>query len=122
MRCALNTGDTIFATRIVELRVRALGVGKRRVRLVGSTSRRYRSDYRRCLEDVLELEPQLPDEVGLGKRCENSRGSLALFVTDRGVANTKHATQHTVRTRVMFRGVTNGSDSNCGPQVFDAVR
>jgi transposase len=119
---AIEAGDTVFATRMKAVLLRAFAIHTRRDTLAASTLYQYRSDLGRRVRRSLALQPVNPHGIRLQKRYTKIQDHLFLFLDDAAVPPTNNASEQAIRMSTVFRKVTNGFRSDWGRDLFAAVR
>ncbi len=122
VRYAIDSGDEVFAPRMMELLKEAVDVGRRRedlcwVELEGSLE-----ILKGRLDEILLLEPTEEEGRKLLKRYIKHKDSLFVFVTNREVPYTNNVSERSIRMSKTFLKVTNGFRSEWGADMFAAVR
>ena len=119
---AMDAGDTLFASRMKAILLRAFVIHKRREHLADSTLYQYRCDLKRRLEAALKLTPTNAHGIRLQKRYADLKDHLFLFLEDASIPPTNNQSERDLRMSKIFRKVTNGFRSDWGRDLFAAVR
>jgi transposase len=119
---AIDRGDDGFSAAFKRLLLRAIAIGRRRDRLLGTTLAQYRADLDRRLDRVLALPRRGQAAEKLRRRIARDREHLFVFITDRDVPATNNVSERALRPSVIFGKVTNGFRSEWGAQTYAAFR
>lgn len=125
---AIDSGDTLFAPRLMTLLKWAIQVGRRRSELTDQTLAVYHSRLQTKLDELLKIVP----EPGSGKTAsageklqriiKKYRQNLFVFVTNRAIPPTNNGSERALRPCVVFRKVTNCFRSEWGAKLSASVR
>jgi transposase len=118
---AIDAGDRRFAPGFQRLLRRAVGIGRRRDDLKGTTLAQYRADLDRRLGRLLAAAPADGAAGKLARAVRRCRGDLFRFVTRRDVPYTNNACERALRPSVVFRKVTGGFRSEWGARLYAAT-
>ena len=121
-RYAIEAGDTAFAPGFRLVLLRAVAIGKRRVKLKDSTLAQYHAELDRRLDKLLSgPEPTQDAARRLFRAMRRDRDDLFRFVTRRDVPFTNNACERALRPSVIFRKVTNCFRAEWGAKVYAAA-
>ena len=121
-QAGIDEGDTIFSWRLKQLFLRAVVLAKRRPDIKPETSKAYRRQFKKRLDDILTSTPETKTGARLKKRYLKHGDSLVTFLEDPSIEPTNHSSERALRPSVIFRKVTNGFRSSWGSDFFSAVR
>jgi transposase len=119
---ALDAGDIVLAPRMKAVLLRAFALHKRRDTLAASTLYQYRCDLRRRVDRCLASQPANLHGRRLQKHYAKIQDHLFLFLDDATIPPTNNSSEQAIRMSTVFRKVTNGFRSDCGRDLFAAVR
>ena len=85
VQSAIEAGDDILAPMMNRVLLRAIAIGKRRVRLKDGTLLQYRADRDRRVAAIMKLRPTNRHGIRPSKRFAKIRANLFVFVTNRAV-------------------------------------
>jgi transposase len=119
---AVDAGDSIFASRMKRVLLRAIAIQKRRGTLAQSTLYQYRLDMKRRLGECLALEPTEENGIRLRNRYAELKDNLFLFLEDATIPTTNNSSEQAFRMSKVFMKVTNCFRSDWGKELFAGVR
>ena len=119
---AIEAGDTIFASRMKMLLLRAFAFSRRRHRLAESTRRSYRQRLDRELDAIMRQAPSNRHGQRLRKRYGRLRSHLFTFLEYPEVSADNNSSERELRPTATYRKVTGGFRSVWGANFFAAVR
>ena len=119
---AIEAGDTVFATGMKFLLLRAFALARRRHRLADSTRRRYRQRLDRELDAIMRTAPGNRHGQRLRRRFGKLRSHLFTFLDYPEVGADNNGSERELRPIATYRKVTGGFRSKWGANFFAAVR
>ncbi len=119
---AIEAGDTVFASRMKALLLRAVVLARRSRGLAGSTRKAHLRRLDSDLNRVMALRPEQKDGRRLHKRYVKVRGHLFTFLAHPEVTADNNGSERELRPTATYRKVTGGFRSDWGADLFAAVR
>jgi len=119
---ALDCGEGAFASRLRDLLLWAIAIGRRRQNLKDSSLASYRAKAERRLDGLLALPCRTAAGERLKQQTRRWRHQFFTFLVDRDVPATNNASEQALRPSVIHRKVTNGFRSTWGADVHAAFR
>ena len=119
---AIDCGDTVFAPRLRDLLLWAIGIGRRRDQLRDSTLRHYHGEADRRLDRLLGTRAAHPAGRILQEQAKAWRTKFFVFLADRRVPATNNISEREIRPSVVFRKVSGGFRSDWGAAVHAGYR
>jgi hypothetical protein len=121
-QCAIDSGDTVFATRIRDHLRWAIRVGRRRDQLKHSTLAAYAAKADNTLDRLVAGPVAHPAGRVLLMQIKAWRGKFFVFLANRDVPATNNISEREIRPSIVFRKVMNGFRSDWGAQIHAGYR
>jgi transposase len=119
---AIDSGDDVFALDLRQLLGRACRIGRRRERLSDATLETYESRLEARLDELMARAPMHAAGVKLQNMIKRTRRHLFVFVTNRELPATNNGSERALRSRAVFRKITNGFRTEWGAKLYADIR